>query len=118
MTTFDPEFALEVMKRRQGDKFREARDIHLEKFALLMGNEIPPWGRAAEAFDERIHALWAEADSYDSVIDYLEKRIWDKKTFAEKTWAIMEKWDWAPTGPGMVEDVIEAQRDVTLGFRP
>lgn len=117
MTAFDPEFALEVMKRRRGDKFREAGDIHLEKFKLLMDSGIPPWGRAADAFDERIHALWAEADSYDSVIKYLEDRIWSEKTFAEKTWAILESWT-PHMGVGMVQDVIEAQRGVVRGDRP
>lgn len=117
MTTFDPEFALEVMKRRQSEKNREAGSVHLEKFNLMMDGEMPLFGRVAEAFDKRIHALWAEADSYNSVIEYLEERIWDAKTYPEKVWATMEEWGWAPTGPEMVEDVMRAQQDIALGRR-
>lgn len=68
MTKFDPEFALEVMKRRQADCNKRA-------------------------------------DSYDSVIDYLEDRVWGEKTEAEKVWETIKDWD-ATYGPLLVEDVL------------
>ncbi|AWY05003.1 hypothetical protein SEA_HORTUS1_24 [Microbacterium phage Hortus1] len=116
MTAFDPRFALEVMRRRQSEVNKRAAAVHLEKFMLQMDDRIPLFGGAASEMDKQIHALWAEADSYDSVIKYLEERIWEEKTFAEKTWTILENRDFR-TGPDMVQDVIDAQRDVVLGLR-
>lgn len=116
MTAFDPEFALNVMRRRQSDANKRAAEIHLEKFILQMEDRILMWGVTAHEMDKRIQELWAKADSYNSVIKYLEDRIWSEKTFAEKTWAVLEGRD-ARFGLDMVEDVIQAQRDVVLGFR-
>lgn len=116
MTSFDPAFALKVMRRRQSDVNRWAAEILLEKFKLQMDGAISHWGPEADALDKRVHALWDEADSYDSVIKYLEDRIWDEKTFAEKTWALLEHRDFR-AGVEMVEDVLEARRDVAAGFR-
>lgn len=116
MTAFDPRFALKVMRRRQSEVNKRAAAIYLEKFMLQIDGDLRPWSSAADQFDKRIHALWAEADSYDSVIRYLEERIWGEKTLAEKTWTILEHRDFG-TGPDMVQEVIDAQRDVALGLR-
>lgn len=118
MTEFDPNFALEVMRRRQSERLKEAADIHLEKFMLQMEGRINHFGRTAHEMDKRVHALWAEADSYDSVIEYLDDRIWSEKTFAEKTWEILKDMDYRWPSVDMVEDVLEAEREVLAGVRP
>lgn len=117
MTEFDPNFALEVMRRRQSEKLKEAADIHLEKFMLQMEGRINHFGRTAHEMDKRVHALWAEADSYDSVIEYLEDRIWNSKTLAEQAWALVGTWGYRE-GQEMIEDVLEAEREVLAGVRP
>lgn len=111
MTKFDPAFAREVLERRQGAILKEAAGLHWDKWCLVYEEGITPYGPRADAFDKKIHALWKQADSYDSVLSYLDGRIWDEKTRAEKIWETMK--DWPPNmGPGMVEDVFEAAAEV------
>lgn len=114
MTKFDPKFALEVMRRRQGEVNKRAGEIGLEKYMLQIDGFLRPWSGAADQFDKRIHALWAEADSYDSVIEYLEDRIWEEMRPAERIWKVMEDWD-AKDGPEMVGDVLIAQHIASAG---
>ena len=116
MTEFNPEFALEVLERRQADVNREAYRILSEKYRLAWDGKIPHFGSVADAMDKQVHQLWAKADSYNGTIEYLRKRIWDSKTFAEKTWELIKDWDFK-FGPELIEDVIEAQRNVALGWR-
>lgn len=117
MTDFNPKFAREVLERRQRDLNRRAGDLHLEKFVLQMEGKIGYSGNAAAEFDKEIQSLWAQADSYDSVLAYLDGRIWGEKTRAEKIWETMK--DWSPkAGAGMVEDVFEAADLVDNGLKP
>lgn len=111
MTTFDPAFAREVLERRQKAHILAASQLLSAKWDLIFEGEIHAYGPRADAFDKEVHALWKQADSYDPVLSYLDGRIWDEKTRAEKIWQTMEDWDFTwPTdfGPKMVEDVLEA----------
>ncbi|AXC37885.1 hypothetical protein SEA_JACKO_27 [Microbacterium phage Jacko] len=116
MTKFNPEFAREVLERRRDDLNRQASEIMLEKFRR-QAESGTWWGELWYDYDNRIHALWDQADSYDSVLSYLDDRIWQEKTFEEKVWAVMENWDHAESGPAMVADVLEATRNIALGWR-
>lgn len=117
MTKFNPEFAREVLERRRDDLNRQAGEIVLAKFRHQAESGAPWWGDFWDDYDKRIHALWDQADSYDSVLSYLDDRIWQEKTFEEKVWAVMENWDHAESGPAMVADVLEATRNVAFGWR-
>lgn len=111
MTTFDPAFAREVLERRRDDKNRQASQLLLDKYAMIYDGEIDYLGPRAHRIDQRVHELWREADSYDSILAYLDGRIWDEKTRAEKIWETMHDWDNA-WGPRMVDDVFEAAAEV------
>lgn len=115
MTKFDPKFALEVMRRLQSEKNKEASQVYGEKFLLQAEGRIPYFGAESRQMDKRIHALWAEADSYNSVIDYLETRIWEEMTPAERTWKVLKDWEYAPSGPQLVGDVLAAQHISSAG---
>ncbi|QIG58571.1 hypothetical protein SEA_DEJAVU_27 [Microbacterium Phage DejaVu] len=114
MTKFDPAFAREVLERRQSDKIREASVLLREKYEMIYDGEIDYLGPRADAFDKEVHKLWREADSYDSVLSYLDGRIWDEKTRAEKVWQTMDDWgiNTENFGVQMVEDVFEAAAEV------
>lgn len=111
MTTFDPTFAREVLERRQKAHILAASQLLSAKWDLIFEGEIHALGPRADAFDKEVHALWKKADSYHSVLAYLDDRIWDEKTRAEKIWETMK--DWPPNmGPEMVDDVFEAAAEV------
>ncbi|QDH92177.1 hypothetical protein SEA_PAVLO_25 [Microbacterium phage Pavlo] len=114
MTKFDPVFAREVLERRQKAHIVAAGKLMSVKWELIFEGEIHALGARADAFDKEIHKLWREADSYESVLRYLDVRIWDEKTRAEKIWQKMEDCGISPYNPGvqMVEDVLEAAAKV------
>lgn len=114
MTTFDPAFAREVLERRQAEKLREGSQLLTDKFIMQIEGEISPWGPRADVIDKKVKALWAEADSYDSVLAYLDDRIWEEMKPAERIWSVMKDWDFR-TGPSMVGDVLTAQHIASAG---
>lgn len=118
MTTFDPAFAREVLERRQSALLKEASALHWDKWCLVYEEGITPYGPRADAFDKKIHALWDEADSYDSVLAYLDGRIWSEKSVPEKIWSHIEDWDLDISKEGWLEgvvgDVLEAGVELDL----
>lgn len=106
MTKFNPAFAREVLERRQAEKLREGSQLLVDKFMMQVEGEISPWGPRAAVIDKKVHALWDEADSYDSVLAYLDGRIWSEKNVAEKIWSHIEDWDLDLSKEGWLEGVV------------
>lgn len=119
MTAFDPKFAREVLERRRDDLNRDASKILYEKYVLISDGELSPFGIKADLYDKRVHTLWDQADSYVEVLAYLDGRILEEMTPAERIWNVLKDWDLNVSQKDwmvrVIEDVIEAQGMIERG---
>lgn len=112
MTAFDPKKALEILERRHRRLENEAIDKGAAVYKYLWRG-IPPYHRIIHELESERDAAYDRLRDFAPVLRYLEQRIEDEKPDAEKVWDRMKDWDYRH-GPGLVEDVALAARELDI----
>lgn len=114
MTAFDPVRVREILQARQDRLKAEASGV-LERKYWYAHRSLSSFFREdarTRQMDKQVHAIWDHAESLDPILSYLDARIWEGMTEAERIWSVMKDWDHPDPGPELVEDVLEVKRMV------